>query len=61
MPVDMAGAGGRRVLVSVRLSAQGLAEVDGLAGRWGVSRSAAVRRLLAEAVEARKGRTVVRP
>ncbi len=38
--------------VTVRLSRETLARLDGLAGCWGVSRAGAIRRLITEAEEA---------
>jgi metal-responsive CopG/Arc/MetJ family transcriptional regulator len=52
--------GPRRPLVAVRLSEQGIAEVDRLAQAQGVNRSEMIRRLLAEALAVRAARALRR-
>jgi len=46
--------GPRRPLVAIRLSAEGIAHIDGLAAKAGVTRSEMIRTLLTEAVAARQ-------
>lgn len=48
----------RRVYVGVRLSPGGVANVDSLAAAAGVNRSAMIRTLLGEAIQARSAREV---